>query len=380
MVGAGKGRLLDRAVSLSRNPEALGAIAFAEQCLSLLDEASYNTTYKFAVLLALMDLVVEKANNDGTLASMITTKQLATKVIENYWHHVRAYPVLKAQPLQGKSGQAEIISSIDKFRDATNFGSLFYVRQNFSEKYRVLVNKVEKKLIEMPLPRLQYFGKQEHRFIYDISWSMTNLVDLKQVTAYQRNQVSNFDNRIHILPNVADYLVNLNGLLRPMIHRAWAMQVAKMNQLEESKLQYFLFGHERSAIHRFADPLRDLQNNRCFYCENTFKGQAKLKPEVDHFIPWSRYPNDGLANFVLAHSDCNNSKSDHFASTDHLDKWRCRNRDASQLEQLSYIANQHKWELLEQNSVNVANVLYGRLQAGTELWQGKGIFVGYVHA
>lgn len=364
-------------MSLSRNQEALGAIAFAEQCLSLLDEASYNTTYKFAVLLALMDLVVEKADKDGTLASTITTKQLAIKVIENYWHHVRAYPVLKSQPLQGKSGQAEIISSIHKFRDATHFGSLFDVRQNFSTQYHSLVNKVEKKLIEMPLPRLQYFGKQEHRFIYEISWSMTNVVDLKQVTAYQRNQPSSFDNRIHLLPNVADYLVNLNGLLRPMIHRSWAMQVAKMNQLEEAKLQHFLFGHERLAIHRFSDPLQELQNNRCFYCETLFKGQAKLKPEVDHFIPWARYPNDGLANFVLAHSDCNLSKSDHFAATEHLEKWRHRNQDETQLNQLADIADQHKWELLDRSSINVANVLYGRLLPGSELWQGKGAFVGY---
>ena len=366
-------------MSLSRNPEALGAIAFAEQCLSLLDEASYNTTYKFAVLLALMDLVVEKANQDGTLASTITTKQLATKVIENYWQHVRAYPALNAQPLQGKSGQAEIISSIDKFRDVTNFGSLFDVRQNFSAEYQKLVNKVEKKLIEMPLPRLQYFGKQEHRFIYDISWSVKNVVDLRQVTAYQRNQPSSFDNRIHLLPNVADYLVNLNGLLRPMIHRSWAMQVAKMNKLEEATLQHFLFGHERLAIHRFADPLQELQNNRCFYCETVFKGQAKLKPEVDHFIPWARYPNDGLANFVLAHSDCNLSKSDHFASTEHLHKWRDRNQDEAQLNQLADIAHEHKWEVLAHSSTSVANILYGRLQAGTELWQGKGFFVGYEH-
>ena len=120
-------------MSLGRNPEALGAIAFAEQCLSLLDEASYNTTYKFAVLLALMDLVVEKANKDGTLASTVTTKHLAVKVIENYWNHACAYPWFQTHSLllQGKSGQAEIISSIYKFRDA-HPGSLFEVRKNSS--------------------------------------------------------------------------------------------------------------------------------------------------------------------------------------------------------------------------------------------------------
>jgi hypothetical protein len=362
-------------MSLSRNPEALGAIAFAEQCLSLLDEASYNTTYKFAVLLALMDLVVEKASRDGNLATTLTTRQLAEKVIENYWHHVLSYPALNHQPLQGKSGQAEIISRIYKFRESTSFSSLFFVRQRCLSQYKKLVNQVEKKLIEMPLPRLQYFGKQELRFIYDISWSLKEPVSLKQVTAYQARKSSDFDNRIHLKPNVADYLVNLSGLLRPMIQRSWALQVAKMNKLEESKLQDFLFGRARNAIHKFASPLGELQNNRCFYCEGAFKNQATKKPEVDHFIPWARYPNDALANFVLAHSNCNNSKSDHFAATGHLDKWVHRNQSPSELAQLNIIAANESWELLDQSSISIAHTLYSRLPFDAELWQGLGVFV-----
>jgi hypothetical protein len=43
-------------LSLQQNPEALDAIAFAERVLSLLDQGAYNTTYKFSVLLGLMDL------------------------------------------------------------------------------------------------------------------------------------------------------------------------------------------------------------------------------------------------------------------------------------------------------------------------------------
>lgn len=357
-------------MSISNNPEALGAITFAEQCLSLLDEASYNTTYKFAVLIALMDLVIEKANKDGSLATTLTTRQLAEKVIENYWRHVLTYPALNHQPLQGKSGQAEIITRIYKLREKTEFSSIFYVRKRDHKDYKKLVNHVEKKLIEMPLPRLQYFGKQEHRFIYDIAWSVKDPIDLKLVTAYQADKSSSFDNRILLKRHAADYLINLNGLLRPMIQRSWAMQVAKMNKLEESKLQDFLFGHSRNAIHRFASPLREFQNNRCFYCETVFKNQAKKMPEVDHFIPWSRYPNDALANFVLAHSDCNNSKSDHFAARTYLTKWVNRNQDPNDLLQLRDIATKENWELLEKNSINIARTLYSRLPENIKLWHG----------
>ncbi len=46
---------------------------------------------------------------------------------------------------------------------------------------------------------------------------------------------------------------------------------------------------------------------------------------VDHFVPWARYPVDLGHNFVLAHSTCNSSKSDHVASAEYLEKWVDRN-------------------------------------------------------
>lgn len=373
-----EGGLLEWAkVSLKHNKEAQSAIAFAEKFLTLLDEGSYNTTYKFAVLLALMDLVIEHASKDGTPASTITTKQLADKVISIYWNQVNPYEALNSVALQGKSGQAEILNDIRKYRETTGFRSIFQVRRSADDKYLRLVNRVEKKLIEMPLPRVQYFGNQENRFIYDIEWSKQHPQDLKQVSAYQNNQASSFDNRIHLLPNVADYLVNLNGLLRPMVQRMWAMEVARINKLEESKLEHFLFGTERAVITKFTEPLRELQNNQCFYCETKFGSSLIKKPAVDHFIPWSRVPNDGLANFVLAHADCNNSKSDHIAAKEHLDHWKERNTDQATLNELELVAFQLDWEVKEQSSLGIAETFYSRLKPGVELWVAKGRFQHY---
>ena len=45
----------------------------------------------------------------------------------------------------------------------------------------------------MPLPRLQYFGQQEQRFIYNIAWDKGISSNLKDVTAYQRHEKSEFD-------------------------------------------------------------------------------------------------------------------------------------------------------------------------------------------
>ena len=45
-----------------------GAIAFDEKVLELLDEGRYTATYKYAVLLALMDLCLERTQASGTPA------------------------------------------------------------------------------------------------------------------------------------------------------------------------------------------------------------------------------------------------------------------------------------------------------------------------
>lgn len=358
-------------MSLQQNPEALDAIAFAERVLSLLDQSAYNTTYKFSVLLGLMDLVIEQSASDGALATMITTKQLATKIIEIYWNQTSDYDLIKGVPLQGKSGQAKIVSDIAAFRASTQFPSLFSSKTKYSKKYLALVNKVEKTTIEMPLPRVQYFGSQENRFIYDVAWSKGSPVDLKQVTLYQKGDESSFDNRIMLLPNVADYFVNLNGLLRPLIQRTWALEVAKINQLEESKLESFLFGTKRAAAAKLADPLRDIQNDRCFYCEGRFANTDKKKPAVDHFIPWARYPNDGLSNYVLAHSDCNGSKSDHLADVEHFAHWMNRNNDKAIVSDLTVCAKDNAWELRHKESINIAKNIYQRLKPASELWWDK---------
>jgi hypothetical protein len=62
-----------------------GAIAFAEQLLTVLEEGSFTTTYKYAVILTLMDLCLEHSTKSGRAPAAVTTPQLAEKVVELYW-------------------------------------------------------------------------------------------------------------------------------------------------------------------------------------------------------------------------------------------------------------------------------------------------------
>ena len=67
----------------------------------------------------------------------------------------------------------------------------------------------------------------------------------------------------------------------------------------------------------------DLQAGRCFYCHRDIERRGG---DIDHFIPWFRYPVDLGHNFVLAHASCNSAKGATLASEEHLAHWAVRNR------------------------------------------------------
>ena len=95
-----------------------GAIGFAEKVLELLDEGRYTATYKYAVLLALIDVCLEHTESSGAPPDMVTTRQLADKIVELYW--LQSVPfVSRVQVVvlkQNRTGQAEIMSEITRFR------------------------------------------------------------------------------------------------------------------------------------------------------------------------------------------------------------------------------------------------------------------------
>src|SRR5207244_6651216 len=146
---------------------------------------------------------------------------------------------------------------------------------------------VEWKPTEWPPPRLQTIGDESVTFLYAINW--TQSVRQPDVGRYQRDEGGPFDNRIHLRPGVGEALVRLNHLLRPLIHHQWAVKVATLNRLDEYQLERFLFGAERVPLERVRGPIIELQEGRCFYCAERLASRAGQTPDVDHFIPWSRY-------------------------------------------------------------------------------------------
>jgi hypothetical protein len=118
-------------------------------------------------------------------------------------------------------------------------------------------------------------------------------------------------------------------LIQDLVRGAWLRFVRKLpaNQKlvgEETDLAAFMFGSERVSLQQFVPVLRELQEDRCFYCARRL-GQAKVC--VDHFVPWAMYSVDLGHNFVLADEPCNGAKSDTLAALVHLERWWRRTND-----------------------------------------------------
>jgi 5-methylcytosine-specific restriction endonuclease McrA len=365
MGGPGKSSLL--APNMSQLPRVDETIRFAEKILELLGEGRFVATYKFAVLLALMDLCFEKYAASEVAPDAITTRQLAQKVIEIYWPHTVDYHRVSGVLRQNTCNQAEIPAAILQFRrEIARDPSmpLHRAKADYSAGYERLVRSVEWTLIEMPLPRLQTVGLSRDHFIYEITWDDTvRRGDLRR----------EFDNNIRLKPGAGDHLIQLNGLLRPFIHRKWASMVARINQLPDSELEDFLFGVERISSTRIRGSLWEMQKGRCFYCSDRI--QEPHRGEVDHFLPWSRYPDNGIENLVIAHKRCNSDKRDFLAANGHVENWAQRFLAGfTSTSELATLSESAGWERDPDKTRSAARALYLRLPPDACLWHSHKIF------
>lgn len=344
----------------------LGTIAFAEQLLTLLDRGSFSATYKYAVLLGLMDICLEHSGRHGTPPTSVTTRQLAEKVLALYWPQSRDFPGTGAPLAQNAGKTAAILRHVAAFKSRVRMALTTPLHRAASldvAEWERLVAEVEWVLVKEPLPRLQLVGSVHVPLIYSIRWNVDEITRPR----FERDE---FGNTILFLEGAAQRLVRLSGLLRPILHREWAAKVAKLNRLPESKLEEFLFGADRRGAARLLPALRELQDGRCFYC-----ARAMAKAQVDHFIPWARHPDDGIDNLVAADSDCNGAKSDHLAATAHLERWWQRSREHAA--DLARIAREARWVRHADTSLATASGIYWNLPEGTRLWRGAKDFVPF---
>jgi hypothetical protein len=297
----------------------------------LLSEGSFTASYKFALLQALIDLAVERGE-DSDAAFSILISDIADKFISYYWRQVLPY-VATQRPVEVAAGPIVVADSgptygsvlrqitqanaiiLDAVQRAhARFGGSLAAARRDGRSWHSLIGKVARTVREMPLWKLQTIGEQHDDFLYP-------------------NRPGESVDHIELRPGVTFTLRRFHGLIRELVRGEWlrfvrGLRVNRPILGESEDLYEFLFGSERASLEPHAEILREVQQGACFYCS---RGLGPDMGQVDHFVPWSRYPLDLAHNFVLAHAGCNDSKSNLLASVEHLERWWVRNADSERL-------------------------------------------------
>jgi hypothetical protein len=298
-------------------------IALLLKLQRLLTEGSFTASYKFALLQAIIDLAVERGD-DSDASLPIPLPDIAEKFISYYWRQVLPY-VASTRPREiaagaivadGPAPYGSVLRQITQphavilevvLAAHTRCGGSLAAARSDTGNWQTLVRKVAQTVRAMPLWKLQSVGGQVDEFLYP-------------------NRRSETVDRIELRPGVMFTLRRFHGLVQELVRGEWLRFVRglKSNRRilgESEDLYEFLFGSERASLEPHGEILRELQSGACFYCQRRIDAKA----QVDHFVPWSRYPLDLAHNFVLAHASCNESKSNLLASVEHLEKWCVRN-------------------------------------------------------
>lgn len=283
---------------------AVEQLAFLNHIQRLFNEGEFVATYKFALLISLTELAVEKG--DETDAPLhIPLAELSTKFIELYWRQIKPYKTVEyidaAVLIQNQGKQAAIPNLVAEIQ--ARYPSLSDAKK--SRQWNNVIIKVSNIIVKMPLWKLQTLRRQKVIFLY-------------------REELKN--DGIELFNGVAYCLRQFNSFILQLARAAWVNHIRANPQNrtvvgEDNDLESFLFGVERGSLVAIRGLLTEIQNKKCFYCGVAIRDAGA----VDHFIPWMRYPRDITQNFVLAHQTCNSDKSDLLAATKHLSNWRDRN-------------------------------------------------------
>jgi hypothetical protein len=153
----------------------------------LLAEGDFSASYKYALLLAIADLAVERGDDSGAPLSLPLTA-IAEQFIRIYWRQAREYvprrsrvedaagPLLAAEAppsygtksvvLRQNSGkQAAILNDILEVFTPKQ-GSLAELRRD-EKAWARLVKRVASTIRKMPLWKLQTIGSFKDEFLYD---------------------------------------------------------------------------------------------------------------------------------------------------------------------------------------------------------------------
>ncbi len=253
-----------------------------------------------------------------------------------------------------------MVTSLQQQAETYRCRNVADLRRQCPHDYERTLDEVERTFARYPIRLLQVVNGVNLPFLYDIDWD--ERVSLSKLHREGGGEV-------RFRPGAGDALLRLGPLVRPLIETQWARMVASINQidLEEERLRAHLFGSIRSSFPlKMRQGLTDLYDGRCFYCDQ----RLGKRFDLDHFIPWSRYPNDAIENLVPADPRCNGDKRNTLPALSHLSRWSKQIEAANP--HLVEMAQRNKWLSDQPRTLAIARSAYRHLPSGTPLWLGPG--------
>jgi len=347
---------------MNHYPSADEHLTFLVKLQRLLSEGDFTATYKFALLMALADIAVERGYDDVRELD-IPMRDIAEKFIGYYWQQTMPYGQTRSADngilSQNAGPTAKVISDIRAFREATGLNAIGRAKQAVA--FQSLITSIARTVSNQPVTYFQ------------------NVLGASDPFVYERTPMG-----VRLKPTVSSHLRKFHGLIQHMARDRWIRHIKNNKRNipilgQQDDLHEFLFDTNRQSLVMVSANLSKLFNRRCFYCSRLINET----PDVDHFIPFSMYARDIAQNFVLAHGSCNRSKSDVLAAKQHVDNWL--EQIDRQKDDVNQIALDAGLISDEQTMLSVAKWSYQQgHETGAHAWVRKGEFerigAGYVGA
>ena len=223
-------------------PSPDAQLAFLAKLQRLFAEGEFTSTYKFALVIALANLAVERGGDDGE-PLRVPNRSIASKFIELYWQQTAPYSTGRTgtEPgvlAQNRGFRAAVITAIVEFRQDNPTSTAQSART--MPGYIALLQQVAETVSAQPLNYLQNLGGQTDQFLYERARGATILQ-----------------------PGVAYCLRRFQPLIQQLARSHWIAHV-KHNRLNvpllgnDDDLEAFLFETPRQALSIICAGLRGL--------------------------------------------------------------------------------------------------------------------------
>jgi len=307
---------------------------------SILNASKMNSTYKLGLLTSVVDFIIEnpiepQQNNFHFIPTFYLAKQFLAYYFPLIINDVKQVP--KKEKVQFVKIRPKILKLIESEKEkkelpfpliTENTNKLmFFIKENniLPKKVVQLLFDIRSIIIDQPMRYIRNI-KSEKVSIFGLLSNDINFQDI-----YDKHLESGKDLKWANNKNLKnwDELLNTENLflffghqtyteissfrfwLRDVLIKRWAQLCNESyNDVQKSLLSYFDLWKETpnrdsALIKKYRTLYLENGLRSCIYCNKSVNENL----ELDHFLPWSKYPVNGFWNLYPSCSKCNSSKT-----------------------------------------------------------------------